>query len=626
MIPRLHSYINYLLLLGFFLFTSLVNAQKKCNAALLMALNDKAFTEETVDVLVQGDIKNLLATLSGSAIRMKYYYGDIACLDLNYQAFPFLIASRFVSYIEYLPAKKGSNAFLADSMYKVNRLECIRNGQNPFGKMYTGQGVVIGIVDSGIDLTHPDFKDESGKTRVRYLWDQSVTSGQQIPAPLGYGQEWNSSDIDRGLCTHSDRSISGHGTFVTGIAAGNGNAPGAVQGCAPNAELVIVSLDPTRGGPMIADAIKYLIDKAEVLGKPLVINLSYGFQYGSHDGTGLETKLAERMLSDLPGRVLIAAAGNSGNSKFHIKYQSGPGCEGFTWINSSGREIEFSLFSDLSKIGHLSFSVGTSRENYSELKQTDYVNFKNVHSIVKTDTLFSGPNRIGIVKRCGSINSSGVCEIYFKIIPDSSDHLWRLEVKGKGEFDAWNMGFISEGLPLLEVYPRMKNYLWPDHHSSLANGLQCSKEVITVGSYVNNMDYLDEKNNVHTVGGTVSIYSSSGPTRDGRIKPDILATGEHILSCLDQKIKNKPVTQQVLIMKDGYHWVGSGTSFASALVSGWAALYLQKYPKATNRQVKWAIINNAWKDKYTGDKLPDFKCGYGKLDGYRSFMSGNHKK
>jgi minor extracellular serine protease Vpr len=623
----LHNYLNGLLVAGSLICSSLAPAQKKCNATLVMALNAGEFTEEPIEVLVLGDIAGLKASL-GAVIKLKYYYGNIASLSLSRKSFSLLLDSRFVSYIEYEPVKKGSGAFLADSIYRANRLDRIRTGENPFGKMYTGQGVVIGIIDSGIDLTHPDFKDESGKTRVRYLWDQSVNSGQ-VQTTFNYGQEWNSSDINRGLCTHTDKSLSGHGSFVAGIAAGNGNAPGSIQGCAPNAELIVVALDPARSGPVMADAVKYIVDKAETLGKPLVINLSYGAQYGSHDGTGLETKLVERMLFDLPGRVLVAAAGNSGNLNAHIKYKSGPSGNQFTWINGSGREIEFSLFADLAKIKQMSFSIGANRRNYSDLAKTAYRDYKYDYGTVKTDTLFAGSNRIGIVKRSTAINPSGVCEMHFKIVADSLDLLWRIEAKGSGEFDAWHTGFVSGPIPTEKECPAIKSYLQPDPHSSLVNGLACSKEIITVGSYANTINYMDEAGNFHslnTVGETVSAFSSSGPTRDGRYKPDILATGEHILSCLALNIKGKAVVQRDLITRDGFHWVGSGTSFASALVSGWVALYLQKYPKATNRQIKQAIITNARKDKYTGLKLPDFKCGYGKLDGYRSFMSGNHKK
>ncbi|GIV29361.1 MAG: hypothetical protein KatS3mg028_0427 [Bacteroidia bacterium] len=100
---------------------------------------------------------------------------------------------------------------------------------------------MLGLIDSGIDFSHPDFQYSNGKTRIKYIWDQAVT-GTVSPLPFGYGQQWDSTSINNGTCTHNDLAYWGHGTHVAGIAAGNGQSTGTHQGCAPKAHIVAGSV------------------------------------------------------------------------------------------------------------------------------------------------------------------------------------------------------------------------------------------------------------------------------------------------------------------------------------------------------------------------------------------------
>ena len=135
---------------------------------------------------------------------------------------------------------------LDKSTPKINAI----NARNDFG--YDGEGVIIGIIDTGIDITHEDFKNPDGTTRILYIWDQIVTTSDQTPSDITpgsyeYGTEWNSTQINNGTCTHSDNI--GHGTHVAGIAAGNGRGTGNNQpantyiGVAPKADIIVVRVD-----------------------------------------------------------------------------------------------------------------------------------------------------------------------------------------------------------------------------------------------------------------------------------------------------------------------------------------------------------------------------------------------
>ena len=182
----------------------------------------------------------------------------------------------------------------------------------------------MGIVDSGIELDHPDFQFEDGieldhpdfqfedgTTRVLSLWDhrQPEDDPFRVPEPYGYGQEWNSEDINLEITGH-EGTFFGHGSNVAGIAAGNANATGELTGVAPNADLIVVqtNFDLPNWTSTIADAIEFIFDKADELGKPVVVNLSLGTYSGSRDGLDASALRIDEMVQEQPGRVVVSAA------------------------------------------------------------------------------------------------------------------------------------------------------------------------------------------------------------------------------------------------------------------------------------------------------------------------------
>ena len=175
------------------------------------------------------------------------------------------------------------------------RVSCIDAVQTPRFSL-TGKDVLIGIIDSGITYANEDFRKEDGRTRIRFLWDQTVEGTP--PEGYGTGTEFSGEEIDEAL-RQPDRTrqlqivpsmdTSGHGTAVAGIAAGNGkNSNGRYRGAAPDAELIIVKLGNPQGVgfPRTAElmqAADYIVRKAEELQKPVSVNISFGNTYGSHE-------------------------------------------------------------------------------------------------------------------------------------------------------------------------------------------------------------------------------------------------------------------------------------------------------------------------------------------------------
>ena len=125
---------------------------------------------------------------------------------------------------------------------------------------YTGSGVIVGVIDAGIELNHPDFQYANGDTRIIEVWDQTMQVSQRTPS-YGYGQVWDSTEINDGICPHTDQGQwFGHGTNTAGIAAGDGSSYPGYKGIAPDAELIVVSSNFSAVGwtSTVADAVDYI--------------------------------------------------------------------------------------------------------------------------------------------------------------------------------------------------------------------------------------------------------------------------------------------------------------------------------------------------------------------------------
>ena len=209
-----------------------------------------------------------------------------------------------------------------------------------------GSGVVVGVVDFGCDFRHKNFRQSSGATRIRFLWDQSKESKDvRPPEGYGYGREFTDGMINNALQEGEPQAydklgyvpaIAAHGTHVMDIAAGNGREPalfGGRQsagpvgtshpGVAPNAVLVFVQLKTFDGGFLgnsrhLLEAVEYIFRKADALNMPAVVNLSLSASGGPHDGTTLVEQGFDALVREKPGRAIVVSAGNSFTRQSHL--------------------------------------------------------------------------------------------------------------------------------------------------------------------------------------------------------------------------------------------------------------------------------------------------------------------
>jgi hypothetical protein len=197
--------------------------------------------------------------------------------------------------------------------------------------------------------------------------------------------------------------------------------------------------------------------------------------------------------------------------------------------------------------------------------------------------------------------------------------------KGTGKFDIWSFDMINSGIPAPGFYPNITNYVYPDYNQTVCSSFQCSNKVITAGQYVNRNNYLDYNGNLQTfplTEGELAASSSKGPTRDGRTKPDITATGEYTMSALPTSAQAWFIANQPYKLAfDGKHIRDGGTSSAAPAVAGSIALYLQMNPNASWADIKNRITHCAATDIFTGTSLPNNDWGFGKLDAF-TLMTG----
>ncbi len=540
-------------------------------------------------------------------------------------------------YFEYAPP-----TLLDDSVRVMHNVNPVHNGDFPLLESYTGKGVIIGLVDAGLDHRHPDFTDMYGNNRVIRYWDHSITNPTVSPAPYNYGQIWYAGQIQNGSITSNEHS-GGHGSSVTGICAGNGLAIGKNKGMAPETEIIFVetNFNLPNWTLTVADACDYIFRVADSLNKPAVINLSVGSYLGSHDGKDPAAELMDLLLTEKNGRIIIAAAGNSGNKEeYHAQQTMSVADTNFIWFenNPSGslgnNTVFFDLWSDITDAQfHYSFGANRPGPSYENVAETVYrFTQLNVGTPI-FDTLYnSNGDRIATLEVYTEyVGGNYHLQGFFSKV-DSTNYLMRFSTTGQGKYDLWSgswMGLntIVKNIPSPAVYPPIINYISPDSAQSIVSSWNCSPNVISVANLRGRLGHITHSGTQYYPGsdmtppGNIAPSSSRGPSRHGVIKPDISAAGDVTLGSAPLfMVGNSSYDTQLGI--GGYHLRNGGTSMASPVVAGIAALYLERCKNSTHIEFMADLFNTATSDVATGT-TPNNRFGYGKVNAFDLLISKN---
>ena len=527
--------------------------------------------------------------------------------------------SDLVQIVEVEYVEKPKRLFF--QVRNGKRVSCINEVQDARFSL-TGQGVLVAVIDSGVDFTLPDFRNEDGTTRIRYLWDQSLKAveGEHVPKGYGMGVEYTKEEIDaafpdfyhvitpknivtQGAITIRTRDISGHGTAVAAIAAGNGRGSGGVYaGVAPQSEFIVVKLGNLMSGGFprtteLMQGIDYVIRKAQELRMPVAVNISFGNTYGARDGTSL----LEQFIDDIS---------NIWKSCICI----GTGNEGATAGHTSGRLREKTVEEQNIGNRNLLENVRANTEQEIELAVQEKQPSLNVQiwkryvdqidiSIVSPTGTRIGPVKEQLGTQRFTVDATEILlyygepspfstnqEIYLDFLPRGSyinSGVWKMVLTPKkivdGHYEMWipGEGTLNPGT----------GFLRPVSSTTLTNPATAIR-AITVGAYDSlTFSYAD--------------FSGRGPLTGesaSAVKPDLVAPGVNVST----------------ISVGGSVMQFSGTSFSTPFVTGSAALLMEWGIVRGNdsylygEKVK-AYLRRGAKPMPGFEEYPNEAVGYGRL-------------
>lgn len=628
-----------LLLLLLFGGTFLLKAQEPSRINLeLKHYLDTLSTNSMVPLLVEGDEVELPEIIQEKEGKIRLQLGNLFSIELPASAVEQFAQEKAVQLIEFSTAPPHS---LGDTMLINSRAHLVKQIQAPLRQAYSGKGVVLGVIDSGIEVDHPDFEDSLGNTRILKIWDQAVSYNPARQAGnYTYGVAWDSSDINAGICTHSEPPLEyGHGSNVSGAAASSGLAAGNFEGIAPKVNIISVATDYSKPNWLqtVAEAVDYIFKQADSLDMPCVINASLGTYAGSHDGKDIAARMIDQLIQQKNGRAMVAAAGNAGAIPFHLQHNVNNDTL-FSWFsyqtqlfNNAGG-VYFELWSDTADFNQLYFAFGADKptaQAYTFRGRTAFDQGKNRLNQLYTDSIMSlNGNRLAYVQTYVE-QSQGRYRMQVGLSGiDSTNYRFRLETTGVGKLDIWSSyalfrssNILGQNLPTIAQWPEMAKYQRPDSLQTMVSSFTCLPSVITVANYVNRGSYIDVSQNTQLTGfqgGEISPNSSLGPNRLGMQKPDVAGSGDYMFAAgdfatLQFAIQNEPFK----VSPDSMHYRNGGTSMASPTVAGMLALLLEKCPDLSHQQLKNALEQSVYTDQYTPPLLPNYKWGYGKANAFQ---------
>ena len=559
--------------------------------------------------------------IDAAGFHLQSQIGDVATLDLDVDRLPELAALNSVKKIFASTVRRPLNDRAKQSVGVDNS-----SGQRVLTQ--TGKGVIVGIIDTGIDFRHRDFTlPGSGgrQTRIKALLDMTRYSAQTPDPNWNYslpgksaviGHLYSEADInsalqlakpaDQNADIVKERDKNGHGTHVAGTAAGNGlSSPttGTYAGMAPEADLIVVKASRQNDANAdfetadIINALEFIRQKASELNEPFVVNLSLGGQFGPHDGTLPDERAIDNLVNGDPGRAVCIAAGNDGDSSIHARGTVAAGGSQTLDFNVNGAAYIVDLYQNKSD----RFNVTVTSPDGVALGPVLY----NVNGFSLPDgqasnqyiEIFNANDDKG---DADPANDQPNIVVLFKA--GAPDGMWKIKLEDADgntneSYDAWAEG---EG-----VY--FSTFV--DQNSHLIASPGTARGAITVGAFVT-------RSANQTIGAAAS-FTSPGPTADGRQKPELGAPGYYLYSSRSTDIadpnfgtigtgENAPV--------DSTHYIGLvGTSMATPVVTGSVALLMESSPGLSADQIKDRLTASAVLDIFTGSAAWGSRLGFGKL-------------
>jgi MYXO-CTERM domain-containing protein len=537
----------------------------------------------------------------------------------------------------------------------------------------TGKGVIVGVVDTGLDLTHPDFRDESGHTRVAWMLDLGAspaglhpeledqfgcTDAAGVPCAV-----FARADLDAMIVAGkgADRDVVGHGSHVASISAGNGGKgpgikPTKYVGMAPEATLVVarVTGDVNAGAITDADilsAVSFVFDRAKALKMPAAVNVSLGGDYGPHDGTSpLEVGLSRLVGATQPGRAIVLAAGNSAGifvdekkREFGVHTEvrvtrssqarailssplAGATIEGsaYVWIHAqAGDELRIGVEIDGDEIIPV---LGPGEQGAVAASAGRHPYIAVINGVLGENSPLNPGSTGAVLAFDGTWAAS--TEFAITIEGHATAQLW---VQGTGDADAAKGGAL---------------FLRPIKQGTI-NVPASHPDLLAVGCSVNRLVWVDDQSMEITVqklgslvdppGDTACYFSAAGPNALGAPKPEITAPGAFVAAAMALAANPKKNPSSMFAapeercpqgddcyVVDSHHAISSGTSMSAPHVTGAVALLLERDPTLTQPEITTLLQGGS--RRLEGIVPLEEQVGPGGLDILGSFAALDYRK
>lgn len=508
-----------------------------------------------------------------------------------------------------------------------------------------GQGVIVGVIDSGINPDHPDFINPDGSTRILAIWNQNDScAGTPPPPPFDFGCFYDQADIQDhidGVSSIDAPDADGHGTHVSSTAAGNGRATGNGQpanqyvGPANEASIILVKVFPEPGDTcstcFATDlAIEFIADMAASYGMPYSINMSLGSSYGSHDGYDIDELTIDAVTGPgIPGGVVVKSAGNNRGIGLHESGTVAQGATNSHTFTIPGYSPVAGTFNDIH-----AFSMWYQGGDTMTVTISDPVSgCPGANSFTcTTGDGFDGVGTTSGVIICdapGGLAANGdhfmELELDDQLNPSRTPcaGTWTVEVTGDtitegGHYDfyTWYSALGTSGVSA--------DWDTPDP-TQVISIPGTANYTTTVGAYKTKQSWTNVDGDDYSwvdmgLIDDIASFSSGGPTRDGRLKPEITAPGMGIVGALSSDVPASRVgsggIDRALVQEDGVHWILLGTSFSAPHITGIYAQMLGINPNLDAVQLRTLVTSTASTDGFTeaGSPTPNNDWGYGKVN------------
>ena len=574
--------------------------------------------EQFVGVIVKlrDDSEATTRELATNGFRLRARIGDIAVADVALDDLPKLAELAAVNYLRAAKFKTtlsdskstlhiAHSAYANDAANAAIKALAARTTYN-----LSGRGVIVGLIDSGIDWRHGDFRKADGRTRIKTLWDLSDRANT---GPGGVGRVYTEADLNAALQnngTVDERDFNGHGTHVSGTAAGNGLGtngalpPGTFAGVAPEADLIVVKATrSTTEQATFADddliaALAFINQQAAAANQPFVINLSIGGHYSAHDGSDPVEQAIDNLLASGKGKQVVIAAGNEGEDNIHA---------GGILAETNEAVLPFTLTSKAD--GMLAIYQAADVVSAKIIKPNGaVVGPVPLHALITGDPDVELENAPG-----ESVTEPKAVLVTFKRRLTGQ---WKLILTGtrinNGRYDVW-----TQDAGETQLDPSVRDGL-----SSVASPAT-ARRAISVGNFVTKTEYVDVNGTSRLrtqqgFTGQLALSSSLGPSRDGRLTPLLAAPGSYVASTRSadytiDSFTGGSVLPEFLTNDGGKHYVAFGTSMSAAMVTGTVALMLQANRNLAPDQLRRLLTRTVTNDQYTGAAI-SARFGYGKLN------------